>query len=837
MLTHDQRPTIYDQRPKTKDQKGGRRISALGLSSFVFRLSSSVFRPSSFDFRLSSFVFRFSSLVRLAIATLLIVALLVAPLAAHAEPVPPGQAAESIRASLTEAQLAIASDPGGARERLAAAQATYDGLAGQLTAAAPQAAARAEAGFAAATQALESGNAPAFAAARAQVWTALLLGGERATAAALEAGDIAGAQTWLALREFRHATRFSRPNADATLAIGRAAAGQGSMADALLALQADLLDTYQARLAEALHDLTDADAQGFAARRAEIAALAEGYFAILAPAYATQRGADAQAAASAAFAELRAAAVGGPALAEPLARVEGAIEGFRAAPLSPDEQARRAAQLLRFLSLVPVEYGRGVSGGRVTRDLEIREAITFHAGASAAFADLRDLLAARDAAATAEAARLLDVLDTQLAAAGTQTSVASPADVQANADQVAAILKAAMPAEWQRHDSGADFDVIATSLDAMQAAAAASEYDLAESARLEAYAILESGPEAKLVVFAPQMKQPIEDLFWYGQGDHKGLAYLIGQRAPIGEIKASRAALDTQLADAQQALAGNNAPVAVASNAAIIVFREGLEAVLILASLMGSLKIGEQRKYRQPLWWGAIGALVASVLTWLLARGLLASLARYGERLEAIVSLIAIGVLLLITNWFFHKVYWTGWIANFHSQKKRLIGGAVGQWAGLALLGFTSIYREGFETVLFLQALVLEAGPAVVLGGVALGMAGTLAVGLVVFALQAKLPYKKMLIVTGIMIGAVLLQMVGNTVHVMQVIGWLPIHPIRWLTLPYWSGMWFGLYATWEGIALQAAAATFVIGSYFLAERVQRREARAPRQSTALSEA
>jgi high-affinity iron transporter len=114
----------------------------------------------------------------------------------------------------------------------------------------------------------------------------------------------------------------------------------------------------------------------------------------------------------------------------------------------------------------------------------------------------------------------------------------------------------------------------------------------------------------------------------------------------------------------------------------------------------------------------------------------------------------------------------------------------------------------------------------VVLVGVALGLAGTLLVGLAVFVMQAKLPHKKMLIVTGILIGAVLLQMVGKTVNVLQVIGWLPLHPIRWLELPYWTGFWFGLYPTWEGIGLQAAAAIFVIGSYYLAEYMQRRQRR-----------
>ena len=91
-------------------------------------------------------------------------------------------------------------------------------------------------------------------------------------------------------REFRQATRFSRPDADATLAVARLVAGEVDAGYASDAVRADLLDTYQARLNEALSDLPAADAQGFASRRAEAAGLAEGYFAILAPAYEEQRG-------------------------------------------------------------------------------------------------------------------------------------------------------------------------------------------------------------------------------------------------------------------------------------------------------------------------------------------------------------------------------------------------------------------------------------------------------------------------------------------------------------------------------------------------------------------
>jgi high-affinity iron transporter len=210
-------------------------------------------------------------------------------------------------------------------------------------------------------------------------------------------------------------------------------------------------------------------------------------------------------------------------------------------------------------------------------------------------------------------------------------------------------------------------------------------------------------------------------------------------------------------------------------------------------------------------------------MTWMLAHGILQSLARYGEKLEAIVSVIAIAVLLLIMNWFFHNTYWTSWLANFHSQKRRLLSQETGLWLGLITLGFTSVYREGFEIVLFLQALVLEGGVGIVVLGVLLSLAAVILVGMVVFRLHKNLPYMKILIITGILIGSVLLQMVGSTAHVMQVVGWLPIHVVQGLKLPYWLGTWFGIYSTWEGIGLQVASAMFVVGSYYLAEGMRKR--------------
>jgi high-affinity iron transporter len=218
---------------------------------------------------------------------------------------------------------------------------------------------------------------------------------------------------------------------------------------------------------------------------------------------------------------------------------------------------------------------------------------------------------------------------------------------------------------------------------------------------------------------------------------------------------------------------------------------------------------------------------VASGITFVLAQTVLTSLARYGEKLEAVVGLVAIGVLLLVLNWFFHRVYWTEHISRFHKRRRRLLGLASGglmsaQVFGFVLLGFSTVYREGFETVLFLQALELSSGMWVVLEGVALGAVGVAAVAVATFVLERKLPYRKMLIVTGVLLTAVLVIMVGKTARTMQGVGWLPITPID-LDVPYWMGLWLGIFPTVETIAAQIASVVFVIGSYLLAEQVKTR--------------
>jgi high-affinity iron transporter len=258
----------------------------------------------------------------------------------------------------------------------------------------------------------------------------------------------------------------------------------------------------------------------------------------------------------------------------------------------------------------------------------------------------------------------------------------------------------------------------------------------------------------------------------------------------------------------------------VVFNSAVIVFREGLEAVLIFAAVTASF-LGANKGRRRPVVIGAAGAFGAAIVTWFAAQAILDAFSSLGPRLEAITGFLAIIVLLIVMNWFVHKVYWSEWIGRHHRQRRKLLATTgVGATVGLVALGFTSVYREGFEVVLFLQSLQLQAGTSTVLEGVGIGLAGTAVVGLITFWLHHKLPYRKMLVLTGVLLAVVLVVMTGGTAATFQDLGWLPTHALPF-AVPGWLGAWFEIYGTYETIACQIVAAIFVVGSYMLAEHVK----------------
>src|SRR6059036_4239153 len=192
----------------------------------------------------------------------------------------------------------------------------------------------------------------------------------------------------------------------------------------------------------------------------------------------------------------------------------------------------------------------------------------------------------------------------------------------------------------------------------------------------------------------------------------------------------------------------NTSPTVAFLDIGILVFREGLECILVLAAITASMT-GPKRMHRRPVAFGAGLAFVATLITWCIAVRIVGSLGDNMSALDlqAATGLLAVIVLLVIMNWFFHKIYWGGWIRAHNRRRKSLLDTAASnsrlRW-GLILLGFTSLYREGFEVVLFLQSYNLRLGGSVVLKGALLGLFLSAIVALLTFVLQQRLPYRKM---------------------------------------------------------------------------------------------
>jgi high-affinity iron transporter len=273
----------------------------------------------------------------------------------------------------------------------------------------------------------------------------------------------------------------------------------------------------------------------------------------------------------------------------------------------------------------------------------------------------------------------------------------------------------------------------------------------------------------------------------------------------------------------------NTTPTVAFLDIGVLVFREGLECILVLSAITASMT-GKKRAYRRPVAAGAGFAFVATLITWFIAVGVVGQLSESVPALDlqAATGLLAVIVLLVIMNWFFHKIYWGGWIRAHNRRRKTLLASASADeisrprvWWGLVLLGFTSLYREGFEVVLFLQTYHLRLGGGVVLKGALLGMVLTGMVAVLTFVLQQRLPYRKMLITTGILLGIVLLVMVGEQAQEMQLAHWISTTEISSLKsyMPPWMGLWFAVFPTVETLIAQLIAAVLVVGSYYAARR------------------
>ncbi len=281
------------------------------------------------------------------------------------------------------------------------------------------------------------------------------------------------------------------------------------------------------------------------------------------------------------------------------------------------------------------------------------------------------------------------------------------------------------------------------------------------------------------------------------------------------------AALDPLLERAASAPAGEPlAPWAAFGQSFGILFREGIEALLLCAALAAACAKRGTPGAGRAIWGGAGLAIAASLGTAFVVNRLLADVPASREALEGFTMLLAAAVLFYVSYWLLSKLQVARWMGYLRSQ----LGRAETRWA-LAGVAFLAVYREGVETVLFYQALGGIGQPAPIWGGIAVGALVLTAIGVAIVRFGLRLPMRPLFAVTGGLLYYLAVVFAGQGMHELQEAGWMSVTAIDGVP----SIGWLGIHPTLETLLAQG----LLLALAALAGIVVWRRARRPPSSAA----
>ena len=307
--------------------------------------------------------------------------------------------------------------------------------------------------------------------------------------------------------------------------------------------------------------------------------------------------------------------------------------------------------------------------------------------------------------------------------------------------------------------------------------------------------------------------------------------------ASVARIRSDTAIVRAALVDVDRELAkkGVAAPLVAFGFSFSILFREGVEAVLLIAILLGSLAAGSASNYKRPLALGIGAALAATGVLFVLATLVIDIAPLSRELLEAGTALIAVVVLIGVSFWLLARLEHRRRMEFMRARVASAM--AAGTTAAFAGLGFTAVFREGFETVLFYQALALFAEGLilwVVLGAVAAAVA-LAGVAYAILKLGKQLPLRPMLIAGASVLLLLSIAFVGNAVLSLQSADYLTATPVAHPRLPVFLAELTGIHPTKQGLLIQGVMlGIYVLGAiYVFAWQPARRRRRVAETATA----
>ena len=230
-----------------------------------------------------------------------------------------------------------------------------------------------------------------------------------------------------------------------------------------------------------------------------------------------------------------------------------------------------------------------------------------------------------------------------------------------------------------------------------------------------------------------------------------------------------------------------------------ILFREGLEALLVIAALAAFLRRADAGHRIAPLYLGAGAAIAASLgMAWIFEAYYDG---QHNDLFEAGVMLAAAALMFYMSGWLFLRQDPKAWQADLNRLAEKALG--AGTVLSLALIAFLAVFREGAETVLFLHALAKGANgfDGSLLAGLGVATLALVAVFVAMQWLALRLPLRPMFLVTSAFLFVMALKMVGAAFQELQEQAMISVHNDG---VPEWVGT-LGLNGSWEALGTQGA--------------------------------
>jgi high-affinity iron transporter len=283
----------------------------------------------------------------------------------------------------------------------------------------------------------------------------------------------------------------------------------------------------------------------------------------------------------------------------------------------------------------------------------------------------------------------------------------------------------------------------------------------------------------------------------------------IERNAPLSEIQSKVTAAKAAV-DAAEAMLGTNemSPWIAFMAAAAILLREGFEAVLVIIALLGVIRAAGSRRAAVWVHGGWISALGLGAVAWVFSGWLMGISGAQRETLEGATSLFAVAVLLIVGFWLHSQTEIGRWKAFIHGKVQKALEGK-NLWA-LASISFVAVFREAFETVLFLRAIWLEGGASSKLAmtmGVLTSLALVIAMAWAILKYSAKLPIKRLFEASALMMAALALILTGKGLHSFQETGTLSVTN----SPGSFHVDLLGVYPTWETLVSQVGILALVL--------------------------